>query len=93
MPSYANGVAATSTVAAKVVTVPAASGDILVKNLDPTNDIYVGGPGLTADTTATGGWLLAHATGAQTLPSPGGQDSDLYAIASAGTPKLSWIFA
>lgn len=99
--TYTSGVLTAGTAATKVLTIPAAAGSVILENLDTTNAAFVGGPAVTADETPTGGFLLPPASGTlpnlvtqpRTLPANGGQPRDLYLICSAGTPKVSFIYA
>lgn len=98
--AYQNGVVTVGTSAQLVVTV--GTRGALVQNVGGTT-IYLGGPSVTADTSATGGVQLASGA---TSPSPiqmlggstelqiGGTVSDsakLYAISSAAGGKLAFV--
>ena len=96
--AFQNGVATVGTgTVTKIVTV--GSRGAVVQNVGPTT-LYLGGPGVTADTTATGGVQLTSANGPlQMLGGSteffiGGAISDaavLYAISSGSGGKLAYI--
>jgi hypothetical protein len=81
---YLHGTITVGTVATLLVTVTAENDGILIQNQGP-GIVYIGGPGVTADTAATAGLKIASAA-TQLVPSVGGKAEDLYAIASAASP-------
>ncbi len=87
--AYDHGVGTATTTASKLVTVQAANDGILVQNQGSV-PVYVGGPTVTADQAATGGYQIA-ATSSATIPSVGGYQHDLYVIVASTTAKVAWL--
>ena len=89
MADYAQGTVSVTTTATKVATVEATNDGILVKN-QGTVVVYFGGPTVTADETATGGFPLA-AGESVSIPTVGNTTRDLYAIVASGTASVSFL--
>jgi hypothetical protein len=90
MASYLNGVATVGTAPTLVVSVTAENDGVLIQNQGAT-PIYLGGSGVTADSSATGGLQVA-ANSTQLVPSAGGRSTrDLYAVVASGTAKVAWL--
>jgi hypothetical protein len=64
-------------------------GGVLVQN-NGSAAVFLGGPTVTADTTATGGLQVA-AGASMTVPTVGGAAADLYAIVATGTADVAWL--
>jgi hypothetical protein len=90
MAAYLNGTVVVGSTVTLITTVQAYNDGILISN-QGTVTVYVGGPSVTADQNATGGFpVVAGAT--VTIPSVGGTTHDLYGItASPGSAKVSFI--
>lgn len=89
MGDYAQGTVSVTTARTKLVTVSAANDGVLVQN-QGTSPVFLGGPNVTADTTATGGVSLA-ANAMVTVPSVGGMTHDLFAVTATGTSNVSFL--
>lgn len=87
--TYKNGAASVGTTATLLLTVNTENDGVLVQNTGSVV-VYFGGPGVTANTAATGGVSLA-ANGTMTIPSVGGYAHDLYAVVASGTATVSWL--
>ena len=89
MSTYDHGVLSATTTAAKLVTVQAENDGVLVQNQGSVS-IYLGGPTVTANQTATGGFQVAASTSV-TVPSVGGTQHDLYVVVASSTANVAWI--
>ena len=89
MSNYDNGVATVTTTPAKLVTVQGENDGILIQNQGSVI-VYLGGPSVTADQTATGGYQVA-ANSSVLVPSVGGTQHDLWAVAASTTAKVAWL--
>lgn len=87
--TYKNGVATATSTASKLVTVTAENDGIIVQNLGSVT-VYLGGPSVTANQTATGGYPLA-AGASQSVPSVGGLAQDLWAVTASSTAPVAWL--
>lgn len=88
MAGYLHGTVTVGTTATLLVTT-GSSGGVLVQN-NGTAVIFLGGPGVTAGTTATGGIQVA-AGASVTVPTVGGGSRDLYAVIATGTAPVVWL--
>jgi hypothetical protein len=87
--TYAHGTVTVGIAAALLVTVSAQNDGVLIQNQGP-GVLYLGGPGVTADTAATAGLKVAvNAT--QTVPSVGGRTEDIYAISSVASTLVTYL--
>lgn len=88
--SYSHGVKTVSTTRTLLVSTGAGNNDgVLVQNQGST-PVYLGGPTVTADGTATGG-LQVPAGATVTVPSIGGGTADLWAVMATGTAPVAWL--
>jgi hypothetical protein len=85
---YPHGTVNVGVTAALLVTVAAENAGVLIQNQGP-GIVYIGGPSVTADATATGGFKIASSA-SQLIPSVGGKLEDLYAVASAAS-SVTWL--
>lgn len=89
MADYSNGVKAVTTTPQVVVVVGQANDGILVQNQGSVT-VYLGGPTVTADATATGGLQVAANT-TVTVPSLGGYAHNLWGVVASGTANVAWL--
>jgi len=87
--SYTSGTATVGTTAVALVTLRHSSG-VLVQNNSPSSQVvYLGGSDVTAS-GATGGYKLT-AGSSVLIPSLGGTQASLYAIASAASASVTYL--
>lgn len=84
-----NGTVSVGTTATIIATVQKESGGILVANQGSV-PVYLGGPSVTADTSATGGYPLA-ANASVLIPTDGDETRKLYGIVASGTANVSFL--
>lgn len=87
--SYVNGTVAVSTTVAAIVETGNQNDGVLVQNRGP-EPVYIGGSSVTADTSSTGGVLVAPGEKV-TVSTVGNDDAELYGITAAGTTYVSWV--
>lgn len=88
MAGYLHGTVTVGT-AATLLTTTNTPGGLLLQN-NGAAPVFVGGPTVTADTTATGGIQVA-AGASITVPTIGGVIADLYAVIATGTAAVAWL--
>jgi hypothetical protein len=92
--AYSNGVVSVGT-AATLICTPGRDG-ALIQNLGATV-VYLGGPGVTADASATGGVTLAATQTAPTMVRSGmvagtfGANDGLYGRVASGTSNVAFL--
>lgn len=87
--AYDHGVGSAGTTASKLVTVQAENDGVLVQNQGSVA-VYLGGPSVTADQTATGGFQVAANTSVE-VPSVGGYQHELWVVTAASTAPVAWL--
>lgn len=90
MPSYQHATVTVGTSAVNLIPNLYVSGGAVIQN-NTTGILYVGGAGVTADATATGGVKIAAAASLQ-IPGSADQARDLWAIAVTSGP-VSFLLA
>jgi hypothetical protein len=97
--SYLNGVTPIPFGTAPTAIATPIGGGIVVQNLSPLT-VYLGGPGVTADTSATGGVQLGTANTSNSILSIPGKHAvafptdvvdSVYGRVASGTANVSWI--
>lgn len=91
MSAYKHGTVTVPVTAVLLCTVNMPSNGVVVQNKGAV-DVYLGGPTVTADVTATGGIKVVAGT-TITIPSFGVAAQDLYAIAVSSTSAVGWLSA
>ena len=89
MASYLNGTVAVSSIVTGILTIGSEADGVLVQNVGPY-PVYIGGSGVTADTSSTGGVLLAPGDKV-TLSTVASASTELYGVTAAGTAYVSWV--
>jgi hypothetical protein len=89
MATYLHGTSTVTTTAAILTSVAPENDGLLLVN-SGAGVVYVGGPTVTANQTATGGFPVA-VNQTVSIPSVGGASYDLYAVTATGTSVVSWI--
>lgn len=88
MANFLHGTITVGTTASTISVQPTNDGILLTNQ--GTVTIYIGGPGVTADQTATGGFPIAAAASVN-VPTVGSTPHILYLIAASGTAAVSYI--
>lgn len=86
---YSNGIKTVTTTPQVIVSVGQSNGGILVQNQGSV-PVYLGGPTVTADQSATGGVQIAANT-TTLIPSLGGYGHNLWGVVASGTASVAWL--
>lgn len=88
MANYLHGTVTVGTTPSTIAVQPTNDGILLTNQGSVT--VYIGGPGVTADQTATGGFPIA-ASETVTIPTVGSAGHTLYLVVASGTAAVSYI--
>lgn len=91
MPAYAHGTVTVGTSAVLLVAGVYVAGGLMVQN-NGTGKIYLGGPTVTAGTTATGGLMLPTGTSVE-VPTSSDLSRDLWAIGDTAAQPVTYLLA